>query len=392
MNRNSKFTVVGLGYVGTSVAVLLSQKFQVLAYDIDIKKVQKINRNLSPIPEKKIQYLLNKKKLNLVGTNDEDSAFMNADYVIICVPTNYSNTTGSFNTSIVEKIIDKIIKKNDKAVIIIKSTVPIGFTKNLKLKLKYHDIYFSPEFLREGTALHDNLYPSRVIIGNKSKKSLAFAKVLENLSLNKKTNVMTMSSCEAEAVKLFSNTFLAMRVAFFNELDTYAEIYNLNSKKIIEGVSLDKRIGNYYNNPSFGYGGYCLPKDTRQLLKNFNNVPNNLIKSIISANITRKQFIVKSILETNPKIIGIYKISMKKNSDNFRESAIIDIIKKLSKKNIEIIIYEPNIKSDYYKKYKCYKNFQFFAKKSEIIIANRVDNRLKKFRNKLYTRDIFEEN
>ena len=392
MKNKSRFTVVGLGYVGTSIAVLLSQKFPVIAFDIDNKKINKINKNISPVAETKINTFINKNKLDLIATNDDEVAFKSVDYVIICVPTNYSKITGSFNTSIVEKTVNKVIQKNKSVIIIIKSTVPIGFTDRLKLKFNHNDIYFFPEFLREGNALHDNLYPSRIIIGGENKKSKNFGKILKSLSLNKKTRLVSMSTSEAEAVKLFSNTYLAMRVAFFNELDTYSDIYKLRSRKIIEGVSLDKRIGNYYNNPSFGYGGYCLPKDTRQLLKNFNNVPNDLIKAIISANKTRKKFIVDSILKTNKKVLGIYKISMKKDSDNFRESAIIDIIDKLNKKDIKIIIYEPNIKDNYFKKYECYKNFESFIKESEIIIANRIDKKLNKFKNKIYTRDLFEKN
>lgn len=388
-----KITIVGLGYVGMSLSVLLSRKFRVIALDINDKIVKKINLKQSPLKDSLITNYLLKKKLNLKATNNKSEAYKNAEYVIISTPTNFNKKTGSFDTSTVERTIEDVIKFNKKCNIVIKSTIPLGFTDQVRSKFKTKSIFFSPEFLREGSALHDNLYPSRIIIGSNTSKARKFGNILfkcSNLKKNKK-NIITMTSREAEAVKLFSNTYLAMRIAYFNELDTFSEANKLSSDKIIEGVSNDPRIGNYYNNPSFGYGGYCLPKDTKQLLKNFKNLPNSLIKATIESNKKRKAFIVQSILAKHPKSLGIYKLSMKMNSDNFRESAVFDIIKQLKKKNIRIYLYEPLL-DDPPKNVELLNNLDDFISRSDIIIANRKSKELDFANDKVYSRDIFGEN
>lgn len=384
-----KIAVVGIGYVGLSIATLLSQKNEVIAFDIDSKKIDMINKKISPIKDKEIEKFLITKNLNLKATLNSKEAFNKANYIIICTPTNYNDKTNYFDTSSIENVIEEIIKININCTIVIKSTVPIGYTENIKNKYNLKNILFCPEFLREGHALYDNLYPSRIIIGEKNKIAKKFATLLKECILKNDVTIKYMNSTEAEAVKLFSNTYLALRIAYFNELDTFAEINNLNVKDIIEGVCLDPRIGNYYNNPSFGYGGYCLPKDTKQLLTNYNNIPQNLINATVKSNNTRKQYITENIIKNNPKTVGIYKLTMKKNSDNFRESSIQEILENLRNNNINLIIYEPLINKDTFNDCKVINDFETFSKQSDIIIANRYETELSSVSYKLYTRDLF---
>lgn len=383
-----KIAVAGTGYVGLSLATLLSTKNEVLAYDILEDKVNKINKRISPIKDEVIEDYFKNKKLNLKATTNYKVAFKETEFIIISTPTNYDEKTNYFDTTSVEDIIKKVISINKDATIVIKSTIPVGFTDKVKEKYKIENIFFSPEFLREGHALYDNLYPSRIIVGSYTDKGKKFALLLKECSLKKDIPIKYMSSTEAEAVKLFANTYLAIRVAFFNEVDTYAEIKNLNTKNIIEGICLDPRIGANYNNPSFGYGGYCLPKDTKQLLANYKDVPQNMIEAVVKSNETRKEHIVNMILAKNPKIVGIYRLTMKSNSDNFRASAILDIITKLKEKNINIIIYEPTIK-DYYD-IRVENDIEKFKKISDIIVANRYSSVLDDIKEKVYTRDLFE--
>lgn len=384
-----KIAIEGVGYVGLSLATLLSQYNEVVALDIIEDKVDKINSKISPIEDKYIEKYLRTKKLNLRATLDYKDAFCNADFIIICMPTNYDEKNNFFDTSLVEEIIEKIKNMKISTTIIIKSTVPVGFTEKMKRKHNMNNIIFSPEFLREGKALYDNLYPSRIILGDKNEQAKKFAELLKKASLKKDVAIKFMKSTEAEAVKLFSNTYLALRIAYFNELDTYAEIKGLNTKNLIEGVCMDQRIGDFYNNPSFGYGGYCLPKDTKQLKANYKDVPENLITAIVNSNATRKQHIVKEILSKEPKIIGIYKLSMKKDSDNFRTSAIFDIIDMLIEKNKNIIIYEPQYENENYKNCKIVRDIKSFKENSSIIIANRIEDELADVMDKVYTRDIY---
>ena len=384
-----KIAIAGVGYVGLSLATLLSQYNEVVALDIIEDKVDKINSKISPIGDKYIEKYLRTKKLNLRATLDYKDAFCNADFIIICMPTNYDEKNNFFDTSLVEEIIEKIKNMKISTTIIIKSTVPVGFTEKMKRKHNMNNIIFSPEFLREGKALYDNLYPSRIILGDKNEQAKKFAELLKKASLKKDVAIKFMKSTEAEAVKLFSNTYLALRIAYFNELDTYAEIKGLNTKNLIEGVCMDQRIGDFYNNPSFGYGGYCLPKDTKQLKANYKDVPENLITAIVNSNATRKQHIVKEILSKEPKIIGIYKLSMKKDSDNFRTSAIFDIIDMLIEKNKNIIIYEPQYENENYKNCKIVRDIKSFKENSSIIIANRIEDELADVMDKVYTRDIY---
>lgn len=384
-----KIAIAGVGYVGLSLATLLSQYNEVVALDIIEDKVDKINSKISPIEDKYIEKYLRTKKLNLRATLDYKDAFCNADFIIICMPTNYDEKNNFFDTSLVEEIIEKIKNMKISTTIIIKSTVPVGFTEKMKRKHNMNNIIFSPEFLREGKALYDNLYPSRIILGDKNEQAKKFAELLKKASLKKDIAIKFMKSTEAEAVKLFSNTYLALRIAYFNELDTYAEIKGLNTKNLIEGVCMDQRIGDFYNNPSFGYGGYCLPKDTKQLKANYKDVPENLITAIVNSNATRKQHIVKEILSKEPKIIGIYKLSMKKDSDNFRTSAIFDIIDMLIEKNKNIIIYEPQYENENYKNCKIVRDIKSFKENSSIIIANRIEDELADVMDKVYTRDIY---
>ncbi len=384
-----KIAVVGIGYVGLSLAILLSQKNEVVAYDINKDKVDKINSRISPINDNYIIKYLNKKRLKLTATDDYSEAFRNADYIIICTPTNYNETYNSFDTSSIEDTIYKIKKINKHSIIVIRSTVPIGYTESLNRKEKKLKIIFSPEFLREGYALYDNLYPTRIIVGDDSNEARIFANLLYKAALKKDIPILYMNSVEAESVKLFANTYLALRIAYFNELDTYANQKKLNVKNIINGVCLDPRIGNYYNNPSFGYGGYCLPKDSKQLLQNYGNIPEKIIKAVVESNITRKKYIVSVIKKKKPKIVGIYRLIMKQNSDNFRDSSIQDIIKYLVNNNIKTIIYEPSLKTKKFLNCEVVNIFNDFVETSEIIVANRLDNKIMKFENKVFSRDIY---
>ncbi len=387
------FSIVGAGYVGLSLSILISKKYRVNLIDIDQNKVDKINNKIAPIKDADIEKNLSSVKLNLDASSDYEKAFTESDYVIISTPTNYDEQKSNFDTSSVEEVIKNATKFNNKIQIVIKSTIPIGFTAKMKKKFKNSRIFYSPEFLREGKALYDNMYPSRIVVGDNTKEAKKFANVLLECSeKNKKNNLIYfMQSTEAEAVKLFSNTFLAMRISFFNEMDTFAEINKLSTEKIIEGVCSDPRIGNYYNNPSFGYGGYCLPKDTKQLNSNFNNTPSTLIKAIIDSNRVRKEFIFQSILEKKIKCIGIYRLAMKKGSDNFRQSAIFDIIEDIKKTGIKIKLYEPYLDKRI-NGVDQINNLNEFFETSELIIANRYSKELESVSYKVYTRDIFNEN
>lgn len=383
-----KIAIAGTGYVGLSLAVLLSEHHEVVALDILPDKVNLINQRHSPIKDDYIEKYFKEKSLNLIATTNYHTAFKNADFVIISTPTNYDDKANQFDTKSVEDVLEKLFKTPTNATIIIKSTIPAGYTEKLRQKYHYHNIIFSPEFLREGKALYDNLYPSRIIVGETTPFAHQFGDILKKCALNNPP-VLYMSSTEAEAVKLFSNTYLALRIAFFNELDTYAEVKGLNPQNIIRGVSLDPRIGNYYNNPSFGYGGYCLPKDTKQLLSNYQDIPQNLIEAIVKANQTRKSHIANQILASHPQTIGIYRLTMKANSDNFRSSAIIDIIKLLRNSGTAVIIYEPTLDSPTFQGCPIISDFDSFANKSDVILTNRLDPIISKYPKKLYTRDLF---
>ena len=386
-----KIVVAGTGYVGLSLATLLSQNNEVVALDVIEEKVEKINKRISPIQDEYIEKYFKEKNLNLRATTDWKEALTGAEYVIISTPTNYDPDKNFFDTSLVEDIIEKVMQvdHDNKIQMVVKSTIPVGYIEKIKDYYVIDNIFFSPEFLREGKALYDNLYPSRIIVGSKSEKAKVFANLLKEVALKEDVPILYMSSTEAEAVKLFANTYLALRVAYFNELDTYAEVKQLNTKNIIEGVGLDPRIGNNYNNPSFGYGGYCLPKDTKQLLANYKDVPQNLIEAIVKSNTTRKEFIVEDILNKRPKTVGIYRLTMKKNSDNFRASAIQDIIRGLKANNQKIIIYEPTIEDNEFNGCKVVKNIQDFKNESTIIMANRIEDSLLDIKEKVYTRDLF---
>lgn len=384
-----KIAVAGIGYVGLSMAVLLSQKNEVVALDILPEKVEKLNSKKSPIKDKEIEEYLENRDLNLRATLDYKDAFKEAEYIIICTPTNYDEEKNFFDTSSVENVIENVKKENLNATIVIKSTVPVGFTKKVKQKYEIDNIIFSPEFLREGKALYDNLYPSRIIVGGYSQNEKQFANLLVEGAIKKDIEVKYMDSTEAEAVKLFSNTYLALRIAFFNELDTYAEMKGLNTKSIIDGVSLDPRIGNFYNNPSFGYGGYCLPKDTKQLLMNYEDIPQNLIGAIVNSNQTRKQHITDVVTEKKPKTIGVYKLTMKLDSDNYRNSAMNGIIQNLKNENANIIVYEPTLNVEEFNGCKVINNFNEFAQNSDIILANRFEPMLQEVQDKVYTRDLY---
>jgi len=387
MNKN--ISIVGCGYVGLSMGVLLSQDHKITMFDIDEEKVKLINSKKSPIDDEMIASFLETKKLNLKATTSNKQAFANSDIAILALPTNFCDKSQSFDTSIVEQVINKILKINPDICIFIKSTLPIGFTDLIRKKTRHKKIYFSPEFLREGKALEDNLYPSRIIVGGKDANAKGFANILQKAAIKKDIRKIFMSSSEAESVKLFSNTYLAMRVSFFNELDSFAEAHELNTKHIIDGVSLDPRIGQNYNNPSFGYGGYCLPKDTKQLLANFRDVPNNMIEAIVEANKTRKTFVADSIIAKDPKVVGIYRLQMKAGSDNFRSSSIQDIMKRIEAKGIEVIVFEPSINEESFYNSKVLNNIDEFKQSSDIIIANRKDEELLDVEEKVYTRDIY---
>ena len=384
-----KIAVAGTGYVGLSLATLLSQNNEVTALDVIPEKVEKINNRISPIKDKEIEDFFKTKDLNLKATLDYKEAFEGAKFIIISTPTNYDDEKNHFDTSSVEDIIQKVISMNINTTMVVKSTIPVGFIKAIKQKYNIDNIMFSSEFLREGKALYDNLYPSRIIVGEKSERAQEFANLLKNASLKDNVEVKFMDSTEAEAVKLFANTYLALRVAYFNELDTYAEIKGLNTKDIIEGVCLDPRIGSHYNNPSFGYGGYCLPKDTKQLLANYDNVPQNLIRAIVRSNRTRKKHITEMIMRKNPETVGVYRLTMKSGSDNFRASAIQEIIDRLKLEGVDVIIYEPTLKAEQFNDCKVINNFEEFSDKSDVILANRLEEELKVVKNKVYTRDLY---